>query len=80
VIIDQQRTDRVPGHEEPVDGEPPLDHEHRLIGVHPDSPSWVVEVPIEVQSRVVRVFHFDERARGDNGGISGRVRHPASLA
>jgi hypothetical protein len=80
VIIDEQRTDRVLGREEPVDGEPPLDHEDRLVGVQPDPAGRVVEVPVEVESRVVGVVHPDERARGDDRKVLGRVRHPASLA
>jgi hypothetical protein len=80
MIIDEQGTHRVLGREEPADGEPPLDHEDRLVGVQPDAAGRVVEIPVEVESRVVGVVHPDERARRDNRRLFGRVRHSASLA
>jgi hypothetical protein len=80
VIIDEQRTHCVLGRQEPVDGEPPLDHEDRLVGDQPDPAGRVIEVPVEVESRVVGVVHPDERAQDDDGRVLGRVGHPASLA
>jgi hypothetical protein len=80
VIIDEQGTHRVLGREEPIDSELPLDHEHRLVGVQPDSAGRVVEVTVKVESRIIGVAHFEKRARGDDMGVLGRVRHPASLA
>ena len=76
VIIHEQRTHNVSGGEEPLDGEPPFDHEDRLIGARSGPASRVVEVPIDVESRVVGIVYLDERARHDDGRALGHVRHP----
>jgi hypothetical protein len=51
-----------------------------VIGVETDSFSWIVEVPVKIESRILWDVHDDERPRSSNGGVLGRVRHPVSLA
>ena len=80
VVVDQQRTHGVGRSEESLDGEPPLDHEDRLVGFHPDPTGWVVEVPVEREARVLGVDHADEGARGAHARVLWRARHAASLA
>ena len=80
VVVDQQRTHGVGRSEESLDGEPPLHHEDRPVGFHPDPTGWIVEVPVERQARVLGVGHADEWARGADVGVLGRARHAASLA
>jgi hypothetical protein len=80
MIVNQQRADGVRGGEQPVDRKPPFDHEHRLVGVHPDPSGRVVEVPVEIEPRVLGSVHPDQRTRGDGRGVLRGGRHAASLA
>ena len=80
VVVDQQGTHGVGRSEESLDGEPPLHHEDRPVGFHPDPTGWIVEVPIQRQARVLRVGHADEGAWGAHVGVLRRARHAASLA
>ena len=80
VVVDQQGTHGVGRSEESLDGEPPLHHEDRPVGFHPDPTGWIVEVPIRREARVLGVGHADEWAWGADAGVFWRARHAASLA
>jgi len=51
-----------------------------VVEVEPDSAGWVVEAPVEVESRIVLVVYPDQRARSDRTAVKRYVRHLASLA
>jgi hypothetical protein len=80
VVVDQEGTYRVLRSEEAADGEPPLDHEDRLVGLHPDPLGRVGEVPVGVEAGVIGVDDFYEGAtRATTWGLR-NIGHVASLA